>query len=316
MNTTGLRFEKILVKVEQGVHLALEQARLETDHGLTIGEQAEAAVRAMLRNYLPNGYSVGRGHVHDAYGERSRQTDVVIANPDHPLTYPEAEKSGTYVVDGVSAAGEVKAKLTLPKLDDCIQKGANFKRLRMTINPGDHAITTADSARMSQIGLVPPYFALAFESKIATGTLLQRLQAADLVSPPEGKSWGPHDAGDAPQPPLDIVCILGEGVAMYHRPDNPLKFGITEGVPPDTVGWFFMPTDAPLAWTITWLHAAMPRILRSGSVLNPYLMPNQKNLKYMIERGYIKPEKGEPPTQGAPDASGTAGPRGAGVTGK
>jgi hypothetical protein len=233
VNTTGLRFEKILVKVEQGLHLALEQARLETDHGLTIGEQAEAAVRAVLRNYLPNGYSVGRGHVHDAYGERSRQTDVVIANPDHPLTYPEAEKSGTYVVDGVFAAGEVKAKLTLPKLDDSVKKGAKFKQLRMTINPGDHAITTADSARMSQTGLVPPYFALAFENKIATGTLLQRLEAADLVSPPEGKSWGSHDAGDAPQPPLDIVCILGEGVAMYHRPDNPLNMGITEGVPPD-----------------------------------------------------------------------------------
>ena len=218
VNRTGLRFEKILVKVEEGLHLALEQARLETDHGLTIGEAAEAAVRTVLRGYLPIGYGVGRGHVYDAYGDRSRQTDVVIANPDHPLTYPEAEKSGTYLVDGVSAAGEVKAKLTLSKLDDCIKKGAKFKRLRMTITEGDYAIDAAAQARMKQIGLVPPYFALAFGSKVAHGTLLQRLRAAELVSPPEGKSWGPQDDGDAPQPPLDIVCILGEGVAMYHRP--------------------------------------------------------------------------------------------------
>lgn len=108
VNRTGLRFETILVKVEEGLRLTLEQARLETDHGLTIGEEAEAAVRAMLRGYLPNGFGVGRGHVHDAYGDKSRQTDVVIANPDHPLTYPEAEKAGTYVVDGVSAAGRSK----------------------------------------------------------------------------------------------------------------------------------------------------------------------------------------------------------------
>ncbi len=40
-------------------------------------------------------------HVYDAYGDGSRQTDVIITNPDHPLSFPE-DKSGTYVVDGVS----------------------------------------------------------------------------------------------------------------------------------------------------------------------------------------------------------------------
>lgn len=36
-----------------------------------------------------------------------------------------------------------------------------------------------------------------------------------------------------------------------------------------------------------WLHSAMPQMLRGQSVLVPYLMPTQKNLKYMIERGYV-----------------------------
>jgi hypothetical protein len=38
--------------------------------------------------------------VYDAYGDGSRQADVVITNPDHPLSFP-VDKSGTYVVDGV-----------------------------------------------------------------------------------------------------------------------------------------------------------------------------------------------------------------------
>jgi hypothetical protein len=69
---TGLRFESILVNAEQSLRLALDKARLESDHGLTIGEQAEAAVRDVLRSLLPAGYAVGTGHIYDAYGDKSR----------------------------------------------------------------------------------------------------------------------------------------------------------------------------------------------------------------------------------------------------
>jgi hypothetical protein len=103
-------------------------------------------------------------------------------------------------VDGVAAAGEVKAKLDLGKLDDCIAKGATFKRLRMTINAGDHVITPRHQKVMKQLALVPPYFALAFDNKIKPDTVCKRLQKAGLVPPPDGKSLGLEDAGDEPQP--------------------------------------------------------------------------------------------------------------------
>ena len=202
---TGLRFEKLLVNAEQSLRLELDKARLESDHSLSIGEQAEAAVRAMLRSHLPAGYSVGHGHVYDAYGDRSRQTDVVIANPEHPLTFPE-ERSGTYLVDGVSAAGEVKATLTPQKLEDCLAKGTRFKELRMTLNPTDMVATERHQALIRQIGLVPPYFVLAFANKMKVDTLCERLQSAGLISPPPGKADDPTDDGHAPQPPLDAVC--------------------------------------------------------------------------------------------------------------
>jgi hypothetical protein len=91
----------------------------------------------------------------------------------------------------------VKAALDVGALDDSLAKGTAFKQLRMTINADDHVITTQQQAFMKQIGLVPPYFVLAFENKIAIKTLLDRLQQAELVSPPAGKSLGAHDDANA-----------------------------------------------------------------------------------------------------------------------
>src|SRR5690606_33570236 len=126
-------------------------------------------------------------------------------------TFP-GDRPGTYIVDGVSAAGEIKARLDPGTLDDCIKKGAAFKQLRMTVHPSDRVCSKEDEAYMKQIGLVPPYFVVAFENRIANTTLGDRLAAAEPVEPPAGKSLGPEDAADTPQPPLDAVCVLGRGI--------------------------------------------------------------------------------------------------------
>lgn len=290
LSLTGLRFHGILANVELELQTALARARLESNHGTTIGDGAEDAVRATLRSYLPSGYSVGKGLVYDAYGDGSRQTDVVITNPDHPLSFPEG-KSGTYVVDGVAAAGEVKACLDLAALDDCIKKGAAFKQLRMTISESDHVMNAKAQAYMKQIGLVPPYFAVAFENKVADKTMGERLEAAGLISPPAGKSLGAADWADTPQPPLDAVCILGRGVWLYVRPDNPMgmKVGFRQPdgsttIEEDLSGWAFIGTESPLVLTLAWLNAVMPRVFRGKSVFSHYLFPPVRHLKYMKSR--------------------------------
>lgn len=290
INLTGLRFEKILTNVERDLMSALERARLESDHSLTIGEQAEIAVRTTLRSYVPSGYGSGHGFVYDAYGDGSKQTDVVITNPDHPLSFPD-DKAGTYVVDGVSAAGEVKAVLTADTLDDCIRKGNAFKQLRMTIGEHDHVMTAKQSVYWKELGLVPPYFVVAFESKIAEQTMVERIREAGVIPPPEGKSLGEQDAANTPQPPLDAICILGKGVCWYLRPGNPMGLGINDV--PEARALAFIETAAPLSWTLAWLHATMPRIMRGGSVFSPYLLPTPRHVKYMAERGYITPTPAE-----------------------
>jgi hypothetical protein len=186
----------------------------------------------------------------------------------------------------VSAAGEVKACLDVGALNDCVKKGAAFKQLRMTVNPSDHVMTVKDQAYMKQIGLVPPYFVVAFENKVADDTMGERLQDAGLIPPPEGKSMGEEDWANTPQPPLDAVCILGRGIWLYVRLDNPMgiRIGIeqqdgTKQLRDDVFGWAFVETDAPLAWTLAWLNAAMPRVVRGRSVFAPYLIPPARHIK-------------------------------------
>ena len=82
------------------------------------------------------------------------------------------------------------------------------------INQTDVVATERHQALIRQIGLVPPYFVLAFANKMKVDTLCERLQGAGLISPPPGKSDDPKDDGHAPQPPLDAVCVLGQGVFL------------------------------------------------------------------------------------------------------
>lgn len=290
LSLTGWRFHDILATVETELQNKLAKARRESNHSTTIGSRAEEAVRETLRDYLPSGHSVGEGLVYDAFGDGSCQTDVVITNPDHPLSFPEG-RSGTYVVDGVAAAGEVKACLDVKELKDCIKKGTAFKQLRMTLSKSDHVMTQKDSAYIRQIGLVPPYFVVAFENKVGIRTIGERLVKAGLVSPPVGKSEGAEDMADAPQPPLDAVCILGRGLWLYVRPDNPmgLEIGFKQAdgsttTRNDLATWAFVETEAPLVLTLAWLNSAMPRMLRGRSVFAPYLVPSARHARYMAAR--------------------------------
>ena len=78
-SATGLRFAQILMTVAQDMRSALQRARLESDHSLTIGEQTEAALRAGLRRRL------GAGH----FGSSFLKSIVV-----EPLSWSRAARDG------------------------------------------------------------------------------------------------------------------------------------------------------------------------------------------------------------------------------
>lgn len=246
------------------------------------GDIVEVAVRDMLKEHLPATFGVGTGTVYDAYDDESLQADVIITNGDHPLRYPQ-DTPGAYIIDGVSAVGEVKSVLTTGELADCIEKGTAFKRLRQTTRAGDLIPDSQGRNLQIEMGCTPPFFVLAIENKVAMETIHERLQAAPAVPVPQGKEFDAGN-GNGPQPPIDVVCLLGQGVLLYLRPgDVPLQMYTADKQ--RVTGWVgISDTEAPLATSLAWLHALMPRILRGTSVFTSYLFPDSRHIKYMKKK--------------------------------
>ncbi|WP_280436780.1 DUF6602 domain-containing protein [Nocardia carnea] len=150
------RFDKVMRVWERQLELALERARESLEHRGDRGASVEDEVRETLRRFLPRQYDVGHGAVYDAFGDGSRQLDVIIANSKHPISYPKDER-GPYLLDGVSAVGEVKSVLTTAELERSIQSAIQFKKLRPTPVKGEH-ITNHEMEYIRETQGIPPYF--------------------------------------------------------------------------------------------------------------------------------------------------------------
>lgn len=252
--------------VERQLVAELDKARVSSGHAVTIGTKAENAVRKALHAHLPTGLRVGHGIVHDSFGNVSKQTDLVISNPDHPFNFPDDEP-GEFLLEGVSAVGEVKAVLGGKELDDCIAAGSQFKSLCPRYNNNDELMNPSDY--MLDTNGLPPFIVIAFESRISRDTLWQRLTDAPLVEPHPFYAA----AGMKPQPPVDAVCVLGKHALWNLRQvDGPIRLKAGDEI---VRGWVAQDTTAPLSWTLGWLHIAMPRILRREPIFKWYFIGQQ-----------------------------------------
>jgi hypothetical protein len=103
------------------------------------------------------------------------------------------------------------------------------------------------------------------------------LSFSELVPVPDGKAF-PDGNGNNPQPPVDCVCVLGNGVCLNLRTgdDVPIHFVDAAGATVD--GWQWIATPA---LTLIWLHAEMPRISRAASISLPYFAPQPHHINYM-----------------------------------
>lgn len=160
------------------IKIALESARLAHRHSGNVGDHVEAAMRSVIERFLPRSLYVGHGEIVDKVATRSHQADVVVANDLQPFRLA-SDAPGLYLVEGVSAVGEIKSRLTTAELDDCIRKGSRSKTLRFRAHAGSTA--SANPSDVNRFYYSPPFFVVAVESQVATQTLLDRLSAVDSV---------------------------------------------------------------------------------------------------------------------------------------
>lgn len=258
------RLESFVSSSEHVLRAALDKARAGHDHRGIRGDLVEEAVRSFLGNHLPKRLDVGHGTVIDRFGSFSKQLDVVVIDDDHPFRY-EKDSAGSYLVEGVVAAAEVKASLSTQQLVDMLEKGAALRVLKPVQPNGSMRLGSSESDT-HRFYVSPPYFGVALETKVSVETILQTLRTYPDSPSPEGCG--------RTIPALDALFTLDRGVFL-NLWDGQGDLFMTDESGNRATGWVWLGAEGPLVRLFTWLHSVMPRIQRWTSIALPYLMPHK-----------------------------------------
>lgn len=241
---------------EQQMKAKLAEARAKFQHRGLKGDAVEDAVREFLRCFIPRRLAVGTGEVIDRNGGRSAQTDIIIANEDHPFTFA-GDDPGLFFIEGVSGAGEVKAVLTSAHLDSTIESSRRFKKL--VAEPGMNSTVSANPVELERFYRTPPFFLLALESQLTLDTVWKTLASKG------------HYGNPATPRQLDAVFILGQG-GLIDCGQGDGSFGLVDANGTKLKGWAKIGDDSVLFSLLAWLTIAMPREVRYEPILAKYMV--------------------------------------------
>lgn len=246
---------------ERRLQTSLQESRVKFDQSTDIGDGNEAAFRLFLRAHLPPSYRIGQGEVIDYRGNRSSQTDVVVADEEQPFQVDESPQ--LFIIEGVAAAAEVKTTLTAEELRDSLRKAERFKVLEavlgkatMLASPQQRGNPNSDLLRFYRRR---PFFVFAYEGAIDQDTLLEVAASTERPNEP---------------PPIDAIFILDKGFALNYWDGNGALgyLDLTTGQVARGWSWWAEPSFT-LVWLLMWLNSVMPRFAVRSSPLLAYLLP-------------------------------------------
>lgn len=243
--------------VETQMRENLARARARFTHSGNKGASVEDAFRLFLKEYLPRRLAVGHGEVIDLSGSRSMQTDVVVVNEDHPFTFTE-NSPGLFLIEGVAAAGEVKAVLTTEHFQKSILSSRKFKTLKVEHSTGTTAMGTAPD--LERYYKRPPWFLFAYESQLTLPSIHARLMK---------ESQGVNGVEENL---VDAVFVLGKG-CVINLGDGQESLTVVNSEGTSISGWIWQQEESALFELMAWLSIVMPRVIRYDSILTPYLIP-------------------------------------------
>lgn len=268
----------ILAKKGATLRSDIEEIRLKFQQSGDKGASAEFVLREFLRLYLPQDQRVGHGEVFNLDGERSTQTDIVIANRYHVSLERDDETPQAFIIEAVDVAGEVKMRINgLDDLRDCFDKARQFKKifaddvgaLLMAFGGGD--------GKTNRYFMRRPYFAFAYETRMNETTILNSL-----------RSWE-SELPDNERPSLDALFLLDK-VAMFNSWEHDIGLRVSAQKGGPNVG-LWMTTgfgEKVLADFLTFIYYAPPEILSRLHPVVSYLTPNNGRYRLMPDRNVTR----------------------------
>lgn len=138
-NTRGKEF---LQRAFAGEQEALAAKLRSSDHIVHDGDRGEVNEQyfvKVLRNYLPDRYTVHKASILDSEGEVSDSIDVVVHDRQYTPTLLDSESHRYVPAEAVYAVFECKPKINKSYLEYAAEKAESVRRLKRTSVPIPHA---------------------------------------------------------------------------------------------------------------------------------------------------------------------------------
>ncbi len=99
-------------------------------HPVLKGNIREFGLGRLISQILPDGWDIGKGQIHDSFGNQSGEIDLIIYNKKiiPPLLFNE--KEGIYPIESVLYIFEIKSKSTLKEISTTIEKFTKVRNLK------------------------------------------------------------------------------------------------------------------------------------------------------------------------------------------
>lgn len=250
-------FEIHIRAVEQRLRAGLQETRAQLHHGGNKGSLAESAFRDALGRFLPRMLSVGHGEIIDTRGNRSKQSDLVIATDRHPNWF-NGDDAALFLIEAVAGAAEIKAQLTSEQLTIAIENCKRFRALKPQWGPEGNTEVIGTDEDLQRFYRSPPYFLFAYESQLSIETIGERVAAVNDVQ--RGR------AGEG----IDGVFVLDRGYVV--------NFGygsgafVAQGDDGGRLVGYYHDDKEPLLMLLRWLPLSLTIPVAQVPVLSLYLL--------------------------------------------
>ena len=164
-------------------------------HGPSIGAYHEEVLRAVLRNMLPDRFSLRTGFVFNPTKGASQQGDIPVVDEHHPDAYYFREGNFAIVSGkGIACVIEVKTKLNGATFKDSLTNLASFQSV---LEPADRPLTLVfafNSSSLSPSTLDRWYKNVELQDKIENypASILSLNRGMIILRPKDQENWGHH----------------------------------------------------------------------------------------------------------------------------